>query len=168
MFLRGRAATALVLLSLGTGVGIAYAQILPEIEFEETRAHEVQVLAELQSFIEAQKQYAELSGGFYESRLECLRETKLCLPRETERGPLWLEASETVRGTKDGYLRAFVPSEWLFGEPGGGSPTRVRSFAVIALPTDGTSGRYAFCLDLRGIRFWPRGLVPSVRDGRCY
>jgi hypothetical protein len=127
------------------------------------------VIGDVRTVLSAQAAYQAANGGFFDSRLDCLRAPAGCIPAYPATGPRFLDETLSRLGPKSGYARSFVPGPPAEGDPAVVSRSSTGSYAYVAVPTEpGYSGVRGFCGDSSGVLcFTTDGRAPGVAAGRC-
>jgi hypothetical protein len=125
------------------------------------------VIGDVRTVISAQAAYQGANGGFFDSRLECLRAPGDCIPGRPANSPRLLDDTLSRLEPKNGYDRSFVPGPPADGDPATVSRSSVLSYAYIAVPTRPvSSGVRGFCGDSSGaVCFTNGGVVPRILPG---
>jgi hypothetical protein len=125
------------------------------------------VLGDIRTVLAAQAAYRAANGGFYDSRLDCLRAPAGCIPGYPANGPRFLDDRLSLLEPRSGYHRSFVPGPAAQGDAAVVSRSSVQSYAYVAVPTEpGYSGIRGFCGDSSGaVCATSDGAAPQVLPG---
>jgi hypothetical protein len=132
--------------------------------------NESATIGDIRTLISAQHAYQSADGEYFAGDLSCLARPRRCIPGYPADAPVFLDETLASLALKSGYERSFhpgLPPEEIRLE---GSPTGVRTWAYIAIPTaPGYSGVRSFCGDQTGeICNWVgAAALPLSADGTC-
>jgi type IV pilus assembly protein PilA len=152
-------------------IPIVAAIMIPSLLRARVSANEARAIGDVRTMISAEAGYAAANGGLYD-KPECLAGPRECIPNYPATGATFLDRDLLANDIRSGYTRRFYP-----GPPasqadmrgGAVSPSSLKTFAYVALPSDsGRSGVRTFCGDDTGrvcATYDSRPL--QVEGGRC-
>jgi hypothetical protein len=142
---------------------------IPDFVSSRPACGERAAIADARAIAEAQAAYRRLNAGYFDSRLDCLRQPVRCIPGLGASQP-GLVGEELTAANRAGYVRALVGGPPPSPMPITASRSSVTSFAYTAVPvTPGEDGVRGLCADSTGaLCATPDGSAPRVRaDGTC-
>ena len=127
-------------------------------------------LGDIRSIVSAEQSYAATNEGYFDVPA-CLASPRQCLPGVRDDVQPFLDPSVASLKPHEGYEFRFEPGpvpSLSDDQRKRVSKSSLSGFAVVAVPTRGSSQRRAFCGDSRGfIGARADGTMPAVRAGRC-
>jgi hypothetical protein len=122
-------------------------------------------IGDTRAVLSAEAAYAAANGGYFDS-LTCLNNPSRCIPGYSTTAATFIDSNIARAGTKQGYLRVFVPGP---AASTGLSRSSIRSFAYTSVPADpGRPGTCSLCGDSTGeVCYRPGGRPPNAIGGVC-